>query len=367
MTIPPHPIIPPMSRDDEIDWLRLLRSRRVGPSTFFRLMGECGSAAAALDELPKIARDAGITDYEPCPLAAVRSEIRAGQIAGARLVAYGSTDYPKALMDIADAPPLLWMRGRSELLARPMVAVVGARNASSLGLRMAKALGVGLAEAGYIVVSGLARGIDTAAHEAALRGGTLAVLAGGVDVVYPPENAVLMQEIGEQGLCLSEQAMGLHPIARHFPRRNRLVSGLCRAVVVVEAAAGSGSLITAGFALDQGREVMAVPGHPFDARASGCNRLIRDGALLVRGAEDVIAALARPEPQVAAVPEVKHPELQQDIGTAIIERLGVAPMPEEALLRDLSATTEHVGAELARLEIEGRIARHAGGLLTLVA
>nr|WP_245866824.1 DNA-processing protein DprA [Kandeliimicrobium roseum] len=273
-------------------WLRLLRSRRVGVSTFFRLLRECGSAADALDALPSIARAAGVDDYQPCPAAVAAAELRAGRLAGARLVAYGAPDYPAALLGLSDPPPLLWALGDLALLGRPAVALVGARNASSLGTRMARRLAADLGAAGHVVVSGLARGVDAAAHLGALKTGTIAVMAGGVDVVYPAENAVLAQEIAETGLRLSEQPMGLQPLARHFPRRNRIVSGLSRAVVVVEAAAKSGSLITARDALDQGREVMAVPGHPFDARASGCNMLIRDGALLVRGADDILAALA---------------------------------------------------------------------------
>jgi DNA processing protein len=189
------------------------------------------------------------------------------------------------------------LMGDPALLARPMIALVGARNASSLGTRMARRLAEELGEAGYVVVSGLARGIDTAAHHASLATGTVAVMAGGVDIVYPVENAVLAQEIAETGLRLSEQPMHLEPQARHFPRRNRIISGLAKAVVVVEAAAKSGSLITARTALDQGRDVLAVPGHPFDARAGGCNMLIRDGAVLVRSAADVIEALAREAPR----------------------------------------------------------------------
>jgi len=290
-----HPLTPPHSEEERVSWLRLLRSRRVGVTTFFRLMAEHGSAAAALEALPEIAAAAGVAGYRPCALSVAEAEMRAGRLAGARLLAWGEADYPRALRDIADAPPLVWARGDTALLRRPMVALVGGRDASALGTRMARRLAGALAESGHVVVSGLARGIDTAAHLAALDRGTLAVLAGGVDVVYPAENAVLAQEIAERGLLLSERPMGLQPQARDFPRRNRIVSGLARAVVVIEAAARSGSLITARMALDQGREVMAVPGHPFDARAAGCNALLRDGALLVRSADDVIEAIGTVE------------------------------------------------------------------------
>ena len=232
----PHPLTPPHEEDDRRNWLRLLRSRKVGPATFFRLMAEHGTATAALAALPEVAAAAGVKDYKICPEGVVLAELNAGKLAGASLVAKGDPDYPEALAELIEAPPMLWVFGDRALLSRPMVALVGARNASSLGTRMARKLAHGLAEAGFVVVSGLARGIDAAAHLAALEHGTLAVMAGGVDVFYPTENAVLAQEIGEKGLRISEQPPGLQPHARHFPQRNRIVSGLCRAVVVVEAA-----------------------------------------------------------------------------------------------------------------------------------
>jgi DNA processing protein len=287
----PPPLAPPTTEEDALRWLRLVRSPRVGPATFFRLTAEHGSVAAALDALPAIARASGVKDYVPCSSARADAELAAARRAGARLVCFGAADYPRHLAEIADPPPILWAVGDTALLRRPAVAIVGARNASSLGLRMAKALARGLGEAGCVTVSGLARGVDAACHIASIETGTVAVVAGGVDVVYPPENGPLARDIAAHGLILSEQPFGLEPQARHFPRRNRIVAGIARAVVVVEAAAKSGSLITARLALDHGREVMAVPGHPFDARAGGCNLLIRDGAVLVRGAEDVLAAL----------------------------------------------------------------------------
>ncbi|OIQ32173.1 MAG: DNA protecting protein DprA [Roseobacter sp. MedPE-SWchi] len=287
-----HPPLPPTTEDSWFSRLRLLRSRRVGPVSFHRLLAEHGSAQNALDALPKMARAAGMAGYETCPASAVTAEANAAKAAKARLLCFDDPLYPPTLSQLHSAPPLLWAIGDLQQLTRPMVAMVGARNASSLGTRMARRLAQDLGKAGYTVISGLARGVDTAAHLASLESGTIAVLAGGCDVVYPQQNADLAQEIAAHGLILSEQPMGQRPQARDFPKRNRIIAGLAQAVIVVEAAARSGSLITARDALDLGREVLAVPGHPFDARAFGCNALIREGAVLVRNAEDVIAALA---------------------------------------------------------------------------
>ncbi len=288
----PHPTPSPHCVEDELAWLRLLRSRRVGVATFFKLLSEHGSAQNALDALPDIAGAAGVRDYQPCPMAVAEEEMRRGKAAGATLVFHGQDIYPEQLTQITDAPPFFWAMGDTTHLSRPMIALVGARNASSLGLRMARKLAAELTKDGFMVVSGLARGIDTAAHQAALdHGPTLAVMPGGVDLIYPPENADLAGNITENGVRIAEHPIGMSPQARHFPQRNRIISGLSQAVVVVEAAAKSGTMITARNALDQGREVLAVPGHPFDARAAGCNMLIRDGATLVRHADDVFDAV----------------------------------------------------------------------------
>ena len=289
----PPPLAPPTKEEDKLSWLRLLRSRRVGPQTFFRLMTESGwDAAAALAALRRVASEAGVANYRPCSREAAEREYQAGLQAGAQLLFYGAPDYPPALAEIDDAPPILWAKGQSALTTGAPIALVGARNASSLGIRMARSLARELGGSGSTIVSGLARGIDTVVHEEALRTGTVAVVAGGVDIVYPRENRDLTERVAETGLIVSEQPPGLQPQARHFPRRNRIISGLSHAVVVVEAALKSGSLITARTALEQGRDVMAVPGHPFDPRAGGSNALIRDGAILVRNADDVLSAIA---------------------------------------------------------------------------
>jgi len=400
-----HPPLPPTTEDARVAWLRLLRSRRVGPTTFWKLLKSHGSAEAALDALPDVARAAGVESYSVCPLEVVRDEIRRARRLGLRAVFFGSADYPPLLAELSDAPPILWAAGETSALSRPSVALVGARNASSLGLRMARKLADGLAESGHCVVSGLARGIDTAAHLSALDHGTVAVLAGGVDILYPSENARLASEIAEKGGArISEQPLGMQPLARHFPMRNRIVSGMCSAVVVVEAAAKSGSLITARGALDQGREVLAVPGHPLDARAAGCNILIRDGARLVRNIDDVLEALppveqsppkqvALPLPTPAQLPktgtksaavdvpmqDTSSPTAERRMTTlremaalhqTILDRLGPSPVAEDQLLRDCGASQgvphRTLGSALTDLELEGRVQRQPGGLVSLV-
>lgn len=366
---------PAQGDDDRLLRLRLIRSRRVGPATYLRLLAEHGSAAAALDALPEVAAAAGVQKYEVCPEPVVLAELRAASRVGARMICLGDPDYPQALAEIVDAPPVLWAMGRSSLVARPCVALVGTRNASSLGARMARKLAADLGDAGFTVVSGLARGIDTIAHKSSLEAGTIAVLAGGVDVVYPTENAELAAKIAEGGLRLSEQPLGLQPQARHFPRRNRIVSGLAQGVIVVEAAARSGSLITARCAADQGREVMAVPGHPMDSRASGANILLRDGATLIRSVDDVIEALGRPPQPLnsasAMVQDMQRPapravNTDNDGGLEgrILAHLGPTPVAEDQMIRDLGATPRDMAQALAVLEMAGRVTRSAGGMVS---
>lgn len=373
MTGPPPSSVPPSpspSEDDLVDRLCLLRSRRVGIATYRRLLSEHGSARAALAALPELARGAGVSDYQPCSRDAALAELRLGRKTGAQLVAEGTAPYPTALTEIPDAPPLFWAMGDLQLLQRPAIAIVGARNASSLGRRMANRLAKQLAAEGYAVVSGLARGIDRAAHEGALADGTIAVQAGGVDTIYPAENAELAVSIAAQGLRISEMPMGMTPQARHFPARNRIISGIARAVIVVEAAAKSGSLITAGNALDYGRDVMAVPGHPFDARAWGCNTLIRDGATLVRDADDVLEVIGQATATVVA-PALATAAPKPDRGLRdmaklhrmILDRISPSPVSEDQLVRDVAASATDVAPILVDLELEGKIVRSAGGMV----
>ena len=370
-----HPLLPPTTEDDRVAWLRLLRSYRVGLSTFYRLMSDHGSAQTALAALPQVAADAGLQNYTAFSESTALAELKAGKKLSARLIFRGAPEYPLALNDLVDAPPFLWALGDLELLQRPKIALVGARNASSLGLRMTKLMAADLGTKGFAVVSGLARGIDTAAHAASLATGTIAIQAGGVDFKYPAENTDLWKDILRTGLLLSEQPIGLPPKARHFPIRNRLISGLSQQVVVVEAASKSGSLITAKTALDQGRDVLAVPGHPFDARASGCNLLIRDGATLVRSAQDVIEAIGPVTLQTEKAPGHSVPSkstqkprsLQQTakLHQLILDRLGPSPLAEDQLIRDLKANSADFSAAMIELEIARKVQRQPGGLVSL--
>lgn len=372
-SIPPQ--LPPTTEEDICLWLRLLRSRRVGPTTFFRLLKEHRSVSAAFAALPEIAAKAGVKDYSPCSEDTAAAEREAARRFGAAPLFWGASNYPKALYDLPDAPPMLWAFGDLALLSSPAIALVGARNASSLGTRMARSLASELGEAGHVIVSGLARGIDAVAHKAAIETGTIAVFAGGVDVIYPVENADLARQIGQKGLILSEQPMGLQPRSRHFPARNRIISGLSRAIVVVEAAVKSGSLLTARNALDQGREVLAVPGHPIETRASGCNLLIRDGATLVRSGQDVFDALA---PLAPPTPSLRQPELNlkspepvaekrnlqetSALHRQIMDRIQQTPMGEDHLIRDMHASSHQTSSALVDLELSGQITRTVAGL-----
>ena len=299
--------------------------------------------------------------------------------AGARLICWGEPLYPNALIAIEDAPPILAMLGRTELLARPMVAVVGARNASANGRRLSRDLAASLGEGGVVIVSGLARGIDAAAHLGALETGSVAVVAGGIDVVYPEENRGLYEALARQGAILAELPLGTEPQARHFPRRNRIISGMALGVVVVEAAARSGSLITARFALEQGRDVFAVPGSPLDPRCRGCNDLLRRGAILTENADDVLSQLAAqlrdappapaPTPTLTTTDyariEPARPIADDDGLEMILERLSPTPVAVDELVRQCHLSAAAVATLLLELELAGRVERHPGNLVSL--
>ncbi len=278
-----------LSDRQRFDWLRLARTEGVGPLTFRSLVNRFGGASAALEALPGLSARAKRPLIPPSERE-IENEFREAERLGARLIGYGEADYPALLREIAAPPPVIALRGSLACLDKPTIGIVGSRNASALGRKIAGRFAADLAAAGYTIVSGLARGIDAEAHRASLATGTVAVLAGGLDRPYPPEHVDLMEEIVGTGLVISERPFGLAPRGRDFPRRNRVISGLSRGIIVVEAARRSGSLITARFANEQGREVFAVPGSPFDPRAEGPNDLIREGATLVANARDVIAA-----------------------------------------------------------------------------
>lgn len=365
------------SAADRLDALRLARTENVGPVTFRRLLGRFGSATAALHALPELARRGGRTaPIRTCSREAAERELAALEALGARLLVLGEPGYPRALAAIDDAPPLLSAMGDAGLLDRRAVAIVGARNASANGRRLAGELARDLAAAGFAVVSGLARGIDSAAHRGALAGGTVAVVAGGIDVVYPPENEDLQREIAERGALIAELPPGTVPQARHFPRRNRLVSGLSLGTIVVEAAPRSGSLITARLALEQGREVFAVPGSPLDPRCRGTNNLIREGATLVESAADVLQVLdgmipvAMPAPEPAVLAEEPTSAEAEDVIAAargeVVRQLGPSPVAADDLIRQTGVPAGLVRMVLLELELAGRLERHAGDRVALI-
>jgi DNA processing protein len=332
---------PTLNDEQRLDWLCLIRSEHVGPRTFRALLNRYGSARSALDALPELARRGGA----PAPSRIysrenAKRELAAMKALGLSLIAMGEATYPERLRMIDSAPPLLAVRGNITAMGLPMIAIVGARNASAAGVRFAERLARDLGQAGFITVSGLARGIDAAAHRGSLASGTIAVLAGGHDQIYPPEHATLANAILAQGLLLSEMPLGWQPRAHDFPRRNRLISGLAAGIVVVEAAKRSGSLITARLALEQGREVFAVPGSPLDPRAEGSNHLLKQGATLVTEADDVISVL-RPilghpmelpaeEPQGA---DARRGEPDSGERSRIVDLLGPTPTAVDDLIR----------------------------------
>jgi DNA processing protein len=355
------------------DRLRLARTETIGPVLFASLISRFGTAAHAIEALPHLARRGGrTTPLSVCTLAEADRELEAGAALGAVLIAAGEPDFPPLLAALDPPPPLIWTLGHPALLSKPAVAVVGARVASAGGQRFARQLALELGEAGYVIVSGLARGVDGAAHEGALKTGTAAVLGGGIDDIYPPEHEALYRLIAAAGCLVSENAVGRRAKAQDFPRRNRIISGLSLGVVVVEAEMRSGSLITARLANEQGREVFAVPGSPLDPRAKGTNDLIRQGAALCEGAEDVIRALQN-------LPTIRERERDlfdpPDLDQAALDReadrlrgqiealLSPTPVPRDELVRALHAPPAAVFAALVELALAGKAELLAGGLV----
>jgi DNA processing protein len=362
---------------ERLDWLRLLRSENIGPITFYQLLGRFGSAGAALEALPDIARRGGRQrPLQICPKATAERELARVESAGARLVAWGEPHYPAALAAVDDAPPLVSLRGQMALLAKPAVAVVGARNASANGRRFARDIALQLGQHGFLVVSGLARGIDAAAHEGALPTGTLAVLAGGIDTIYPEENRELQEAIAERGILVAEMPVGTEPQARHFPRRNRIISGCALGVIVVEAALRSGSLITARLALEQGRDVFAVPGSPLDPRCRGANDLIRRGATLLESIDDLLAAVPGLPTQRRRAPvpvdltgESTPVSGENELEAArrtILGLLSPSPVSVDELVRQCQLSPPIVVTVLLELELAGQLERQAGNRVCLL-
>ena len=373
--IPMHdaPHHPRLTDTERLDRLRLIRSDNVGPRTFNALIARCGSAAAALEALPSMARRGGASaPSEICSRADAEKEIADAARIGVRFVAPGETGYPARLALIDDAPPLIALSGNDATLMRPMIAIVGSRNASAAGQKFAQMLARDLADAGLVVISGLARGIDQAAHRGSLAAGTVAVLAGGHQHIYPPEHEPLLATIvAGPGAALSEMPLDHSPRARDFPRRNRLISGAALGVVVVEAAHRSGSLITARMAAEQGREVFAVPGSPLDPRAAGTNDLIKQGAALVTEAADIISVIG----PILGAPLRLPLEEPDDAGgfaeptegdrAAILSLLGPTPVSLDDLIRMSGVPPSVVRAVLLELELAGRVERQGGGMIAL--
>ena len=362
---------------EKFDWLRLIRSDNVGPITFYKLLERFGTAKAALDALPDLAKRGGAKRVlKACPKSQVEREIEGLEKLGGTLITRAEDTYPPLLAHIDDAPPILSVLGHVHLLRKRTVAVIGARNASLNGRNFARRISMELGQAGLLVASGLARGLDTAAHQGSLATGTIAVVGGGVDVIYPKENDTLYNEIKDQGTIISEVAFGTKPIARHFPPRNRIISGLARGTLVVEASMRSGSLITARMALEQNREVFAVPGAPSDPRAQGCNRLIKQGAYLIQNVEDILEVLNNHmDSGLQARKPLDYQQQAQptpgdkELGTARDEiqiMLSPSPVTVDELVRNCQFSPSTVSLVLLEMELAGRLERHAGNRVALL-
>lgn len=351
--------------------LRLIRSANIGPITYVQLLRRFGSAEAAIEALPHLASRGGGRAPRLAEAAMVEREVARVTELRARHVFLGDPDYPALLAELETAPPALVVRGDMALTSRPVVAMVGARNASAAARRFARELAHDLGQRGAVVASGLARGIDTAAHQGSLANGTIGVIASGIDIVFPPENVELQEEVAQRGLLISEQPPGREPLARHFPSRNRIIAGLAMGTVVVEAAPRSGSLITARLANEAGREVMAVPGSPLDPRAQGCNLLIRDGATLIQNADDVLDSLGPMDTRMTrAAPDLFREDVQNyDAGdverSTITDLLGPVPVPVDELIRQSCLPSAIVQTVLLELELAGRLTRHAGAKVSV--
>jgi DNA processing protein len=367
----------PLSSAERLDWLQLIRTPTIGPVTFHRLIARFKTADQALTALPDLAKKAGRNNIvRAADRREAENELHIAEQHGVRIITAAEPDYPPALRALADCPPVIYVRGHTALFEKPAVAIIGARNASGVGLKLARTFAADLGAAGIVVASGLARGIDGAAHVASLETGAIAVVAGGVDVIYPPEHEELTARLANEGAIISERPMGHNPVARDFPRRNRLISGVSRGVVIIEAADRSGTLHTAKYAGEQGREVFVVPGSPLDPRYGGSNNLLRDGAVLVRNAEDVIVELAT---QNRGVKEGKDnlfdwadadtSEPDRDLVKAarekLLELLSFTPLHRDEILREADFSAGVIADALLDLVLTGEAMEHDGGRFSL--
>ncbi len=365
-----------LDEKERLAWLRLIRTENVGPITFYQLLQNFGTAQKAIEALPTLSRRGGrLKDLKIFSADAAIAEMEVLHSLGGQMIFAAEALYPLSLSAVEDAPPVLSVLGNPKLLNLPSIGIVGARNASLNGRKFAEKLAKDLGAAGQMIVSGLARGIDTSAHAGSLETGTIAAVAGGVDIIYPPENAGLYNRIKSEGCIVAESPLGMEPMARHFPKRNRIISGLSSGVVVVEATLKSGSLITARMAAEQGRDVYAIPGHPFDPRASGPNKLIQDGATLVQSADDILGNLlqfsgGRPalhEPAQSLWQPTELPENEtEDLREAILQNMSSTPMTVDELVRNCHVTIPAVQGVLLELELAGRIQRLPANRIVLI-
>jgi len=357
--------------DPRLARLRLIRTPTIGPVTYRQLLARFGSAERAIEALPDLAARGGGKPPRIADAATVKREIARVEKLGARYLFIDDADYPPLLAELDNAPAVMTIRGDSALFAHTSVAMVGARNASAAACRFARGLAVELGREGVVIVSGLARGLDTAAHQGSLATGTIGVIASGIDIAFPPENRALQEQVAEQGLLIAEQPPGSEPLARNFPHRNRVIAGLATGTVVVEAAPRSGSLITARLAAEAGRDVMAVPGSPLEPRAQGCNLLIREGATLVQSAADILETIRPIDPRMVRAPASPfdgRPGGEPDDADrrALTGLLGPVPVAIDELIRQSGLSPATVALVLLELELAGRIERHAGGRVSLI-
>jgi len=366
----------PMDDAEKLAWLRLIRTDNVGPITFYSLVETCGSALKAIEALPELARRGGrLKGLSVVSADDALREIEKLAALGGEMVFAADKFYPLSLAATEDAPPVLSILGNKKLLNLPTIGIVGARNASLNGRKFAEKIAKDLGQGGQMVASGLARGIDASAHTGALATGTVAAVAGGIDVIYPPENTALYHQIVSEGCIVAESPLGMEPIARHFPKRNRIISGLSSGVLVVEATLKSGSLITARMAAEQGRDVYAVPGHPFDPRAAGPNKLIQDGACLVQNADDILHAISDFKGSSLSLQEASQHDWTpltlddleaEDIRDIILQNISMTPVTVDELVRNCQLTIPSVQIVLLEMELAGRIQRLPGNRIVLI-